>query len=56
MKETKGAIKFPHCACARLSPAGAAQSAKGGFFSETSIHFLDLKKKNIPNNYPELEI
>ena len=32
---------------------------KGGFFSESSIHFLDLqisKKKDIPKNYPELEI
>ena len=32
--------------------------SKGGFFSEDSIHFLDLQisKKIIPNNYPELEI
>ena len=32
---------------------------KGGFYSESSINFLDLhisKKKNIPKNYPELEI
>ena len=32
---------------------------KGGFFSKSSIHFLDLqisKKKIIPKNYPELEI
>ena len=34
-------------------------AAKVGFFSESSIHFLDLqisKKKIIPKNYPELEI
>ena len=33
-------------------------TTKGGFFSESSIHFLDLQisKKNIPKNYPELEI
>ena len=32
--------------------------AKGGFFSESEIPFLDLQisKKNIPKNYPELEI
>ena len=31
---------------------------KGGFFSESSIHFLDLQisKNIIPKNYPELEI
>ena len=31
---------------------------KDGFFSESSIHFLDVQisKKNIPKNYPELEI
>ena len=32
---------------------------KGGFFSESVIRFLDLQiweKKNIPKNYPELEI
>ena len=31
---------------------------KGGFFSKSSIHFLDIQisKKNIPKNYPELEI
>ena len=31
---------------------------KGGFYSESSINFLDLhiSKKNIPKNYPELEI
>ena len=31
---------------------------KGGFFSESSIHFLELQisKKSIPKNYPELEI
>ena len=33
-------------------------SAKGGFFSDSSIHFLDLQipQKIIPKNYPELEI
>ena len=32
--------------------------AKGGFFSESAIRFLGLQisKKNIPKNYPELEI
>ena len=32
--------------------------AKGGFFSESGIRFSDLQisKKNIPKNYPELEI
>ena len=32
--------------------------AKGGFFSESAMCFLDLQisKKNIPKNYPELEI
>ena len=31
---------------------------KGGFFSESAIRFSDLQisKKNIPKNYPELEI
>jgi hypothetical protein len=31
---------------------------KGGFFSESAMRFLDLQisKKNIPKNYPELEI
>ena len=30
---------------------------KGGFFSESAIRFSNLqKKKNIPKNYPELEI
>ena len=34
---------------------------KGGFFSESAIHFSNLQiskspKKNIPKNYPELEI
>ena len=31
---------------------------KGGFFSESTIRFLSLQisKKNIPKNYPELEI
>ena len=31
---------------------------KGGFFSESAMCFLDLQisKKNIPKNYPELEI
>ena len=35
-------------------PAG-----KGGFFSESAMYFSNLqisKKKNIPKNYPELEI
>ena len=34
-------------------------SGKGGFFSESSIHFLDLqisKKNYSKKNYPELEI
>ena len=34
-------------------------NAKGGFFSESAIRFSDLqikKKKNIPKNYPKLEI
>ena len=32
--------------------------AKGGFFSESAMCFLDLQisKKDIPKNYPELEI
>ena len=31
---------------------------KGGFFSESVIRFsyLQISKKNIPKNYPELEI
>ena len=31
---------------------------KGGFFSESAIHFsnLQISKKNIPKNYPEIEI
>ena len=31
---------------------------KGGFFSESAMCFLDLQilKKDIPKNYPELEI
>ena len=29
---------------------------KVAFFSESSIHFLNLQNKNIPKNYPELEI
>ena len=29
---------------------------KGGFFSESVIRFSNLQKKNIPKNYPELEI
>ena len=29
---------------------------KGGFFSESAIRFSNLQKKNIPKNYPELEI
>ena len=28
---------------------------KGGFLSESAIHFSNLKK-HIPNHYPELEI
>ena len=34
-------------------------ATKGGFFSESVIRFLNLqicRKKNIPKNYPELEI
>ena len=30
-------------------------TTKGGFFSESVIRFLNLQK-NIPKNYPELEI
>ena len=37
-----------------------SHAPKGGFFSESSIQFLNLqiskKKKMIPKNYPELEI
>ena len=29
---------------------------KGGFFSESVIHFSNLQIKNIPKNYPEIEI
>ena len=29
---------------------------KGGFFSESVIRFSKSPKKNIPKNYPELEI
>ena len=29
---------------------------KGGFFSESAICFFKYPKKNIPKNYPELEI
>ena len=29
---------------------------KGGFFSESVIRFLKSPKKNIPKNYPQLEI
>ena len=29
---------------------------KGGFFSESAIRFFKSPKKNIPKNYPELEI
>ena len=32
---------------------------KGGFFSESAIRFFEtpnLQKKNVPKNYPELEI
>ena len=34
------------------------EQAKGVFFSESAMYFLDLQisKKNIPKNYPELEI
>ena len=41
------------------SKKGNRQSiTKGGFFSESAIRFSDLQisKKNIPKNYPELEI
>ena len=31
-------------------------STKGGFFSESAMCFLNLKEKNIPKSYPELEI
>ena len=31
-------------------------STKGGFFSESAIRFFKSPKKNIPKNYPELEI
>ena len=30
--------------------------AKGDFFSERAIRFSNLQNKNIPKNYPELEI
>ena len=30
--------------------------AKGGFYSESAMRFLDLQYSNIPKNYPELEI
>ena len=35
-----------------------AVNAKGGFFTESAIWFLHLQisKKNIPKNYPELKI
>ena len=29
---------------------------KGGLFSESAIRFFRSPKKNIPKNYPELEI
>ena len=41
-----------------ISWAKQTTSAKGGFFSESAMCFLDLQisKKNIPKNYLELEI
>ena len=41
-----------------VRPSFLVDVPKGGFFSESSIHFLDLQisKKIIPKNYPELEI
>ena len=33
-----------------------SRNTKGGFFSETAIHFSNLQNKNVPNYYPELEI
>ena len=35
-----------------------SRTTKGGFFSESAIRFFNLQisKKNIPKNYPELEI
>ena len=35
-----------------------SDDTKDGFFSESAIRFSDLQisKKNIPKNYPELEI
>ena len=32
------------------------RSAKGGFFSERAIRLSNLQNRNIPKNYPELEI
>ena len=29
---------------------------KGGFFSESAIHFSNPQNENIPNHYPELEM
>ena len=42
-----------------LGSSGLIWFAKGGFFSESLMNFLDLqiyKKKIIPKNYPDLEI
>ena len=41
-----------------VSEATGEKRAKGGFFSESVIRFsnLQISKKNIPKNYPELEI
>ena len=40
----------------RKNKTGKAPSPKGGFFSERAIRFSNLQNKNIPKNYPELEI
>ena len=53
-------LKNVDYSCARMSQLGQnlSEIPKGGFFSESAMCFLDLKisKKNIPKNYPELEI
>ena len=36
--------------------ANADDLNKGGFFSESVMKFFQISKKNIPKNYPELEI
>ena len=39
--------------------SGFMKQAKGGFLSESAMNFFQIsksQKKNIPKNYPELEI